>query len=428
MTDSDSTQFGVPHGSSEHGEKRSISLSEALAVSFAALQANKMRSLLTMLGIIIGVGAMITMVALGTGAKVAVESRITSLGSNLLFLRPGAASSGHIRMAAGSSESLTETDAKAISKECPTVLAVVPEVTGFYQIKYENNNWNTRVTGVTPDYEWVRNAPVKLGSYFTNADDQKRERVCVIGQTIVDNLFTNGEDPIGRTIKIRGMNFTVTGVLEVKGEQGWFSQDDQILVPLQTAMYRLMGRDSYSSITLRVADESLMDQATVEVESVMRRRHQLSQGQENDFSIRSMSDVASTLGEATSTFTVLLASIALVSLVVGGIGIMNIMLVSVTERTREIGVRMAIGARRRDILMQFLIESITLAVIGGVVGILLGVGTAWVMSNLYGWNTMVSPPAVAISFSFALAVGLFFGLYPARKAAHLDPIEALRYE
>jgi len=427
MATTDDTLFGTPGDSHPVHEKRSISLSEALAVSFAALQANKMRSLLTMLGIIIGVGAMITMVALGTGAKQAVESRITSLGSNLLFLRPGAASSGHIRMAAGSSESLTEVDAKALAKECPTVLAVVPEVTGFYQVKYENNNWNTRVTGVSPDYEWVRNAPVKSGEYFTNADDQKRERVCVIGQTIVDNLFPE-EDPIGRTIKIRGMNFTVKGVLEVKGEQGWFSQDDQILVPLQTAMYRLMGRDSYSSITLRVADEALMDQATVEVESVMRRRHQLTQGQENDFSIRSMSDVASTLGEATSTFTVLLASIALVSLVVGGIGIMNIMLVSVTERTREIGVRMALGARRRDILMQFLIESITLAVIGGVVGILLGVGTAWVMSNLYGWNTMVSPPAVALSFSFALAVGLFFGLYPARKAALLDPIEALRYE
>jgi ABC-type antimicrobial peptide transport system permease subunit len=411
----------------EHQTAQRISFSEALSVSFKALSSNKMRSALTMLGIIIGVGAMITMVALGTGAKKAVEARITGLGANLLFVRPGSASRGHVRMAAGSAQSLDADDAKALAKDCPSIVAVVPEATGYYQVKYENENANTRVTGTTPDYEWVRNAPIERGEYFTNADDLRRERVCLLGTTVVENLFGD-TDPIDRAVKIRGINFKVKGVLKEKGIQGWWNQDDRILIPVQTALYRVMGRDSYSSLSLRVADENLMDAATLEVESVMRRQHRLRQNEENDFNVRSMSDVASTLGEATQTFTVLLASIALVSLVVGGIGIMNIMLVSVTERTREIGVRMAIGARRRDILMQFLIESVTLASLGGLVGIAAGVGTSSVMAGLYNWNTLVSPPAVFISFGFAFVVGVFFGLYPARKASRLDPIEALRYE
>jgi putative ABC transport system permease protein len=415
------------NSSTEQQTGRRISFSEALAVAFNALHSNKMRSALTMLGIIIGVGAMITMVALGTGAKKAVESRIQSLGANLLFVRAGAASSRHVHMAAGSVENLDENDAEAIAKNCPSVIAVVPEVTGFYQVKFENENWNTRVTGTTPDYEWVRNTPVSRGEYFSNTDDLRRERVCVLGKTVVDNLF-GMTDPIGRAIKIRGINFTVKGILEEKGVQGWWNQDDQILIPVQTAMYRVMGRDHYSSIALRVVSDDMMDAATLQVESALRREHKLRQGEENDFTVRSMSDVASTLGEATETFTVLLASIALVSLVVGGIGIMNIMLVSVTERTREIGVRMALGARRRDIMIQFLIESVTLASLGGLAGIGVGVGTAAAMAELYDWNTLISPPAVFISFGFAFVVGVFFGLYPARKASRLDPIEALRYE
>ncbi len=415
----------LDHSAQQTG--RRISFSEAISVSLNALNSNKLRSALTMLGIIIGVGAMITMVALGTGAKMAVENRILSLGANLLFVRAGAPSQGHIRGPAGEGVSLTPADADAIRKNCPSITAVVPEVTGSFQVKYESQNWNTRVTGATPDYEWVRNAPVSQGEYFTNTDNLRRERVCVIGKTVVENLFGD-TDPVGRTIKMRGLNFKVTGVLTEKGVQGWWNQDDQIIIPLETAMYRVMGRDSYGSISLRVANDNLMDVATVEVESALRREHKLRTGEENDFSVRSMSDVASTLGEATETFTVLLASIALVSLVVGGIGIMNIMLVSVTERTREIGVRMALGARRRDILMQFLIESVTLASLGGLLGILGGIGTATIMADLYNWNTLVSPPAVAISFGFAFVVGVFFGLYPARKASRLDPIEALRYE
>jgi putative ABC transport system permease protein len=407
--------------------RRQMSLSEAVGVAFAALGANKLRTSLTMLGIIIGVGAVITMVALGTGAKKAIEQRIAGLGANLLFLRPGAESAGHVRGAAGATENLTAEDVTAILRDCPSILAAVPEATGSYQVKYENQNWNTRVTGTTADYEWVRNSPVASGSYFTLADDQRRERVCVLGKTVVENLFGD-TDPIGRTVKIRGINFTVKGVLAEKGVQGWNNQDDQILIPVQTALNRVMGRDRYNSISLRVADEGLMDAATLEVEQVMRRQHKLTAGQENDFTVRSMSDVTSTLGDATKTFTALLASIALVSLLVGGIGIMNIMLVSVTERTREIGVRMALGARRRDILSQFLIESVALAVAGGVVGIAAGVGAATIMAKVYQWNTLVSFPAVAVSFGFALAVGIFFGIYPARKASRLDPIEALRYE
>ncbi|HEX9751795.1 MAG TPA: ABC transporter permease [candidate division Zixibacteria bacterium] len=404
-----------------------ISLGEAMGVATTALSSNKMRSALTMLGIIIGVAAVITMVALGTGAQRAVTDRITSLGANLLFVRPGASMMGHVRLAAGAVESLDQDDADALAKECPSITAVVPEASGSYQVKYENKNWNTRVTGTTADFEWVRNSPVANGEFFTVSDDARRQRVCVIGKIVADNLFGE-DDPIGRTIKIRGINFAVKGVLQEKGSQGWFNPDDMILVPLQTALYRVLGRDTYGSVTLRVADESLMDLATVEVENVLRRRHNLAEGQENDFSVRSNNDVSATLGETTQTFTALLASVALVSLLVGGIGIMNIMLVSVTERTREIGVRMALGARRRDILTQFLIESTSLAVIGGIVGIALGIGLTVALARFYGWNTLVSPQSVLLSFGFSAVVGIFFGMYPARKAALLDPIDALRYE
>jgi putative ABC transport system permease protein len=407
--------------------RRNISFAEGIGVAFAALRTNKMRAGLTMLGIIIGVAAMITMVALGSGARKAVSARITALGADLLFVRAGAATAGHVHMAEGEVEDLTAADVTALKTDCPSVIAVVPEVNGFFQVKYENKNWNTRVTGTLPDYEWVRNAPLTSGSYFTNADNQRRERVCVLGQTVVTNLF--GEtDPVGQVVRIKGINFLVNGVLKPKGAQGFFNQDDLILVPLETAQYRLMGRETHSQVCLKVAGEKLIDQAIVEAESSLRRSHRLLPGQENDFSIRTPSDVATTLTETTQTFTALLASIALVSLIVGGIGIMNIMLVSVTERTREIGVRMALGARRRDILFQFLIESTTLSVAGGIVGILAGVGAALAMARFYGWNTLIVPESVLISFGFAALVGVFFGLYPARKAARLNPIEALRYE
>ncbi len=404
-----------------------ISVGEGVNVALTALRANKMRSGLTMLGIIIGVGAMITMVAMGSGARKAVEDRIQALGAGLLFVRPGAPQQGFIRLAAGSVESLDDKDVEAIRVECPSISAVIPEATGFAQIKFESKNWNTRVTGTIPDYEWVRNAATSSGSYFTNAENQRRERVCVIGTEVATNLF--GEtDPVGKTIRINGMSFVVKGLLKSKGISGWMNQDDLILVPIETALNRLFGRDTFGSLTLKVSDDKLIDRAILEVESVLRRTHKLTVGQENDFNIRSMSDVGAAQAETADTFTMLLASIALVSLIVGGIGIMNIMLVSVTERTREIGVRMALGARRRDILLQFLMESVTLSILGGVVGIAAGVGAAVVLSKFYGWNTLIIPEAIFISFGFAALVGIFFGLYPARKAAGLDPIDALRYE
>lgn len=404
-----------------------ISVSEAVSVAFVSLGANKMRTMLTMLGIIIGVAAVISMVALGMGAQEAVEDRISSLGANLLFLRPGAGRSGHVRMAAGSTQNIDAKDVAAILRDCPSILAAVPEVSRSFQVAFENRNWNTRVTGTTPDYEWVRNTPVSRGSYFSAADDQRRARVCVLGPTVVENLFGD-LDPVGRKVKIRNISFEVVGVLEEKGAQGWYNRDDVILIPVQTALHRVLGQDRYNSVSLRVVSAELMDRASLEIEDVMRKQHRLNRGQDNDFTVRSMSDVASTLGEASKTFTMLLASIALVSLLVGGIGIMNIMLVSVTERTREIGVRMAMGARRRDILVQFLIESIALAFIGGLLGVGVGVGLAVGLSSLYQWNTLVSPLAVVVSFTFSLAVGIFFGILPARKASLLDPIDALRYE
>ena len=415
------------HSDQPQSATQRISISEAVSVAFSSLGANKLRTMLTMLGIIIGVAAVISMVALGMGAQEAVENRISSLGANLLFLRPGAGRSGHVRMAAGSTENIDAKDVAAILRDCPSILAAVPEASRSFQVEFENRNWNTRVTGTTPDYEWVRNRPVSRGSYFTASDDIRRARVCVLGPTVVENLFGD-LDPVGRSVKIRNLNFEVVGVLEEKGAEGWYNRDDVILIPVQTALYRVLGRDRYNSVSLRVASEKLIDQASLEIEEVMRRQHKLSEGQDNDFTVRSMSDVASTLGEASQTFTMLLASIALVSLLVGGIGIMNIMLVSVTERTREIGIRMAMGARRRDILVQFLIESIALAFIGGLMGVAVGVGMAVGLSSLYQWNTLVSPLAVVVSFTFSLAVGIFFGILPARKASLLDPIDALRYE
>jgi len=312
--------------------------------------------------------------------------------------------------------------------DCPSVMAVAPELSSSAQVKSGNNNWNTRILGTYPEYEWLRNTPTELGQYFTHADNTVRRRVCVIGPTVAENLFGTDVNPVGQTIKIRNINFEVLGLLQEKGVQGWGNSDDQIILPLRTMQKRITGQDYVSSIDIRAVNQAAMDRATIEIESLLRRRHKLQTGQDNDFSIMSMTDVTSTLGETTKTFTTLLASIALVSLVVGGIGIMNIMLVSVTERTREIGVRKAVGGRRRDIMLQFLIESITLALGGGILGIAAGAGGAYALAFFANWNTLISPEAIALAFGFSFAVGVFFGYYPARKASMLDPIEALRYE
>ncbi len=408
--------------------RSNINILQSLSVAINALRANKVRSILTMLGIIIGVGAVIAMIALGQGAKKAVEDSISALGTNLLMINPGSARQGMVRLGAGSSIRLNEDDLKAIQTKVSGIQATAPELSRFGQLKYGNKNWNARVVGTTPDYEFVRNARLEKGVFFTRQDDALRQRVAIVGQTVVDNLFEPEEDPIGRQIKINNISFTVSGVLKAKGQQGFFNQDDIVLVPLQTAQKRLLGLDFFTNINVQVADVSLMEQVSMDIEQVLRRSHRLTGQEENDFSIRNQSDIMATRTETAKTLTWLLASVAFVSLMVGGIGIMNIMLVSVTERTREIGVRRALGARRRDVMAQFLTEAVTLSLVGGLIGIALGVGATMLMSKLAGWSTLISSGSILLAFIFSATVGIFFGLYPAKKAASLDPIEALRYE
>ena len=402
---------------------------EGVQVAFTAVIANKMRSALTMLGIIIGVGAVVTMVALGKGAENAVKERIQALGSNLLFVSPGSSRSGMVSMGAGSSVKLTRKDVDALQAQCPEILAVVPEFGRSTQVKYGNKNTNTRITGTTANYGEVRNVAAVQGRYFSPQEELTRARVCLIGSTVRDNLFDSGEDPIGKTLRISRMNFQVLGVLETKGQSGgWMNPDDQILIPLATAQMRLFGVDFISNSAIQVADASLMDKVFYDIERIMRRQHRLRDTQDNDFSIRNQADIISTFTSTSQTFTALLAGIAGVSLMVGGIGIMNIMLVSVTERTREIGVRKAVGARRRDIMIQFLMEALTLSLLGGTIGVLAGISASHLMARFFEWNTLVSPESIIVSFLFSAAVGVIFGLYPARKAALQDTIVALRYE
>jgi putative ABC transport system permease protein len=406
-----------------------MDLREGFSVAFDSVRANKMRATLTMLGIIIGVGAVITMVALGEGAQRAVTARIQALGSNLLFVESGSSRSGPVMTAVGSSTKLTRKDIEAVVAQCDEIIAVVPEFRRSAQVKYGNKNWNTRIIGTTPNYGEVRNVKAVAGRYFTAPEEAARSRVCLIGSTVRDNLFEMGEDPIGKTLRISRMNFQIIGVLETKGQSGgWSNPDDQVLIPLATAQMRLFGVDFINSAALQVADAALMETAFYDVERVLRREHRLRDTQDNDFSIRNQADIIATFEETSKTFTTLLAGIAGVSLLVGGIGIMNIMLVSVTERTREIGVRKAIGAKRRDIMLQFLMEALTLSLTGGLIGVLLGVGVSHFMAQVAGWNTLISFQSIIVSFVFAASVGIIFGLYPARRAARQDAIVALRYE
>ncbi|EQB62636.1 MAG: hypothetical protein RBG1_1C00001G0215 [candidate division Zixibacteria bacterium RBG-1] len=407
--------------------KANFQMLESIRVSFSSLKSNKMRSALTMLGIIIGTGAVITVIALGKGAGEAVQRSIQSLGSNLIFVRPGAARSGFVRLQSGSSTLLSNADAKAIQERCPSVTSVVPESFRFGQLKYQNKNWNSQVVGTLPEYQTVRNVSLREGSFFTEKDLLQKERICILGFTVYENLFGN-QPALGKTIKINGINFTVKGILEPKGQMAMFNQDDQVFIPLSTAQKRLLGIDFLSNINIQAKSELHIDQAALEIEKLLRKRHKLQGYEENDFNVRTQLDILATREETSRTFSLLLAGIALVSLLVGGIGIMNIMLVSVTERTREIGIRMAIGARRRDILSQFLIEALVLSVLGGMLGILLGVLGSVILSKAANWNTLIAPSSILIAFFFSALVGIFFGLYPARKASGLDPIEALRYE
>jgi len=405
-------------------------IGEILRVALDALRANKVRSFLTMLGIVIGVAAVIAMVALGRGAQQSVKDRIASLGTTLLTVVPGQVR-GLGRVASGTDRApLTIDDATAIENRASYVLAIQPEMARQLQVQYANQNTNTTVTGTTANYPEVRKFTLAAGRMFTVGEDAGRRRVAVLGSQVASDLGIATPDAvIGEDVRIAGVQFQIVGVLDSKGTSGGFANpDDQVLVPLQTARYRLMGNDRLRSINLLAPSEDDIPVTMAEVQKILRREHRIGAGKDDDFTIRNQADFLTTLGETTQVFTLLLAGIAAVSLIVGGIGIMNIMLVSVTERTREIGIRMALGATRRNVLTQFLIEAVVLCMAGGVVGIALGGGTAILLRRAFQWNTAVGPSSVAIAFVFAAAVGIVFGVWPARRAASLDPIEALRYE
>ncbi len=412
-----------------------MGLRESIRVAFEALIANRLRSVLTMLGVILGVGAVIAAVSMTEGARTATLAQFERFGTNVLTVRPGQWRRGPVRGGAGSVQTLTESDAKAILKECPTCVAVAPELSGRAQVKAGSENTNTNIVGVTESFPRVRGFDLAEGHMFTDREVRSRSKVAVMGPAVVENLFGGPASVVGERIKIAGVTFRVIGQLKSKGDMGWFNPDDQILVPLSTARYRLglgprgpgVPRDAVSRIAVQFSDMQVADRAKREVETVLRERHHIMPGTEDDFTVMSAADFIQGAQEANRILTLLFGSVAAVSLLVGGIGIMNIMLVSVTERTREIGLRKALGATPRDILLQFLIEAVTLSLAGGGIGILVGVGLAYALRVL-GLNTQVSLLWVVVSFSFAGFVGIFFGLLPSRKASKLDPIEALRYE
>ncbi len=400
-------------------------------VAFRALARNKMRSFLTALGIIIGVGAVIAMVSIGEGAKRGIESRFAAMGTNLLFVSPGSQSARGVHGGWGSMQTLKEEDAAAIGQECPAVMYVSPSVSARAQTVYGNKNWNTSISGTGDRYPEVRNWEVESGAYFDENMVKAAAKVCVLGADVKTNLFED-EDPIGKVIRVKKIPFKVLGVLKKRGESGGFgSRDDMIAIPYTTAMRRLQGIDYIQSVDVRAVSSDLMPQAQAQIEELLRVRHRIAPGAEDDFTVRNMSEIAETAAQATQMMTVLLGSIASISLLVGGIGIMNIMLVSVTERIREIGLRMAVGARERDILLQFLTEAVVLSLMGGLIGIGFGVGASKLIKKIKmfaSFNTVVSIESVLMAFLFAATIGIFFGFYPARKASRLDPIEALRYE
>ena len=404
-------------------------IGEIISVALGALRANKLRSLLTMLGIVIGVGAVIAVVAIGTGAQAAVKDRIAALGTTLLTVNPGQQRGGGIAIA-GAQKRLTIDDAKAIDERAQYLLAVQPEMRSMQQIVYGNKNTSTTIVGTTPNYLEVRKYTLQAGKMFTAADDEGRQRVAVVGATVVNNMgITTPSALIGEQVRIRGTQFTVIGVMAPKGAANAFQDpDDEILVPIETARFRVNGSDRLQSISALAENEDRIPDAMGEIQRVLRRQHKIRQGLPDDFQIRNQSDILETTQETTEVMTYLLSGIAAVSLLVGGIGIMNIMLVSVTERTREIGVRKALGATRFNILLQFLIEAVVLCVLGGVIGIGLGTGGALIMSKTAGWTTQVSSSAILMAFAFSAFVGVAFGVWPARRAASLDPITALRYE
>ncbi len=408
-----------------------INIPSTVKISFRALWVNKMRSALTMLGIIIGVGAVIAMVAIGSGASQKISEQISTMGSNLLIILPGATTSGGVRMGSGTQPTLSLSDAEAIQKECPSVEDVGPVLGGAAQVIVGHLNWSTVITGTTPGMLVVRDWDLASGRPFTDQDVKSATKVALLGQTVVDNLFGE-ENPIGKTIRIKNVPFSVIGVLSVKGQSAiGQDQDDVIYIPVTTSQKKLFGSQFPGMVRIIMVKAKSADDLPVaekQINELLRQRHHIGQKQDNDFTVRNLTQVMQAAEQSTRVMTLLLGAIASVSLLVGGIGIMNIMLVSVTERTREIGIRMAIGAKTWDIRLQFIVEALTLSLIGGVIGIILGISTSLILSSISGWPTVVSLLSILLAFSFSGLIGIFFGFYPAYKASLLNPIDALRYE
>lgn len=411
--------------------KGSMDLLQTLKIALRALRTNKMRSFLTMLGIIIGIAAVIAMMAIGSGARHVISQQIASIGSNIILVIPGSTTSGGLRSGSGGTQTLTSDDVRAILNELPSVESAAPTVRSTAQVVFGNLNWSTIVMGTTQELFDIREWGVVNGRGITRQDNDGAAKVCMIGQTVADNLF-GASDPVGKMVRIKKVPFTVVGVLERKGQspQGQ-DQDDVVFVPLRTAQRKLVGSqfpNSVGAVMVKARSAELLGQAEEEVKSLLNQRHRITAGKEPDFSTRNLSEILAVAEQSSKAMSLLLGAVASISLVVGGIGIMNIMLVSVTERTREIGIRMAIGARRKDILMQFMTEAVLLTMLGGVIGIVLGSGGAMIVSRILDWPTLISVGSISIAFFFSGAVGIFFGFYPAKKAAGLNPIDALRYE
>ncbi len=405
-----------------------MNFNEVIRIALRTLGRNKMRTLLTMLGIIIGVTAVICIVGVGTSASDQVQDQIQSLGVNMLFIQAGSVNSGGIQMGTGATNTLMVSDARAILQEIPEITMISPETDTTAQVVYEGQNWATRDQGVGPDYFQIRNWPVVVGSGFSQRELDTAADVCVIGSTVATKLF-GGDNPIGKVIRVKTLPVTVIGELETKGQSTFGrDQDDVIMMPYTTVMKKLVGVDWLQLITASIDSKNDVNFATSQITALLRQRHHLRADEDNDFSIRSPAEIAQTVGRISLILTVLLGSVAAISLLVGGIGIMNIMLVSVTERTREIGVRIAVGATESDVQRQFLSEAMVLSSIGGIIGVVFGIASSIVVAKAMQWPTAVSPLSVVGAVAFSAAVGIFFGYYPARKASRLDPIEALRYE
>jgi putative ABC transport system permease protein len=410
-----------------------VKIGATLQMAEAALRSNRLRTALTALGVIIGVGAVVTMMAVGAGAQVRVAEQIRSLGSNLIIVMSGSITSGGVRLGSGTLLTITEDDARAIQRDVPSVEVAAPTVRGGVQAVVGNSNWSTAMQGVTPEYFQARDWGVTAGRLLTTEDVDAAGKVILLGQTVADNLF-GGSDPLDQTVRIKTVPFTVVGVLARKGQSArGEDQDDTVIIPISTAKKKVLGVSpanarSVGGILVKAADPARMGEAEVQIRELLRQRHHLQPNQDDDFALRNLSEVLASQEASSRVLSLLLAAVAAVSLVVGGIGIMNIMLVSVTERTREIGLRRAVGARRRDILGQFLIEAVFVSLAGGLIGIAVGVTSSYVIAYFFQWSVLVSWSAILPAFLFAAAVGIFFGYYPARKASRLNPIEALRHE